>query len=143
MYRWIILPTLLVLVTVSAACDDDTVDPPAVEAEYVLELVNGEVPPQVVFENENGQLLVVEGQMALMDDGQYLQQINFEQVLADSKIRTSRICEGSYTLSASELVLTETGCDERVYHATVEDDRVTYEFSTGVEMTWRQVNTTI
>lgn len=127
---------LLALGASVTACGDNPAGPGDLHAEYQLTAINGDEPPQVIFENEEGQLLITEGQTALFERDRYIQQINFTQVLTDTEVRTSRICEGTYTLQGTSLVLEEDDCDKRVYEATLMGDTIIYTFTEGVELTW-------
>lgn len=127
---------LLGLLAPLMACGDEPTALGEVLFEYALTAINGEAPPRVIFENETGRLLMNEGQMALSDTDRYVQQINFTQILSDTEVRTSRICEGTYTLAGTSLVLEEEECDGQVYQATLVNDTITYTFSQGVELTW-------
>lgn len=129
----------LTLLLAAGACEEEPVAPKEVVTEYVLDAVNGEPPPQVIFENETGQLIMVEGQMAFFDNDTYIQQINFEQVMTGGEtiVQTSRICEGTFDAEDAHLILTEEDCDDRVYEATTTAETLSYLFSEGVEVTWR------
>lgn len=118
------------------SCGADPVTPlPAVEGEYVLELVNGMTLPFLKEASASQRVEVVSGSLVLRSNHTYSGTI-VEQWTTGSDVQAfPESSAGTYTVSGNQFTFTESGSGA-VYHGTLAGTRIT---ATLMDVTFRFV----